>query len=86
MTDHGIYEGDVQRDNVRALRPRPTIHNPPSCPYCGTNDCISRLNHEHGEWYCACGSLFTGSDAEWRRLADHRRRASERRKASGEAI
>ena len=51
----------------------------PSCPVCGRHGDATRVDLPHGRWYCSCGSLFNGTDAEWRRLARHRRMAAERR-------
>ncbi len=68
------------RPFVRPARPARASGQVPSCPYCGEHDTASRVDHPSGApWFCACGSLFTGSDDEWRRLAEHRRMATERR-------
>lgn len=51
----------------------------PTCPWCGNTGRVSLAGRPEGRWFCACGSLFHGTDSEWRRLAAHRRRAAERR-------
>lgn len=50
----------------------------PTCPWCGHHDRAITVGHPGGRYYCACGSLFTGGDNEWRRLAQYRREAIER--------
>lgn len=47
----------------------------PTCPRCGLHDRASRINHPHGRYYCSCGHLFEGTQAEWHRLAKTRRAA-----------
>jgi len=51
----------------------------PSCPWCGHHDRAVEVADPNGRFFCACGSLFWGTDSEWRRLAQHRRQAIERR-------
>lgn len=51
----------------------------PSCPWCGYHDRAVFAGSPEGKYLCACGSLFEGTDEEWRRLAKHRRRAIEMR-------
>lgn len=51
----------------------------PSCPVCGQHGTATRINHPDGTYYCSCGSLFHGTDTEWRRWAHHRRMTAERR-------
>ena len=51
----------------------------PSCPWCGHHDRATFINSPEGRYLCSCGSLFDGTDEEWRRLAKHRRRAIELR-------
>lgn len=52
----------------------------PSCPVCGEHGMASRIGHPDGTYFCSCGSLFNGTDAEWRRWARHRREHAERLK------
>lgn len=52
----------------------------PSCPVCGQHGTASRIGHPHGTYFCSCGSLFNGTDAEWRRWARHRLAHAERLK------
>lgn len=57
----------------------PQGSNGPSCPYCGLIEGVTRVDNEHGKYYCSCGSLFEGTEDEWRRLARHRQLNVERR-------
>lgn len=50
-----------------------------TCPWCGHHDRTVPVEHPLGRFFCACGSLFWGTDSEFRRLAQHRRAAIERR-------
>lgn len=85
--DDGEPEGEPDYPaNVRPLVRRPdgparaTGGGVPSCPYCGKHGTADRVNHPSGApWYCSCGSLFTGSTQEWRRLEKHREMAAKRR-------
>jgi hypothetical protein len=80
MTDlgAGVYEVPDEPDEHFAGTQAPRT-NGPSCPWCGQHDTSTRVAHPDGEWFCACGSLHNGTDGEWRRLAEHRRIAIERR-------
>lgn len=46
----------------------------PTCSWCGLNDRATRLEHHLGRFFCSCGSLFDGTESEWRRLANWRRK------------
>lgn len=50
----------------------------PTCPVCGETGNASYVNRPEGMFFCSCGSLFNGTDSEWRRWAYHRRMAAER--------
>ena len=43
-----------------------------TCPWCGRHGTSDIVNHPGGRFLCSCGSLHNGTDAEWRRLEDHR--------------
>lgn len=81
MSADRLHDDDYPSNVKPLVRPaRSARPQPLTCPYCGRHDTTSRVDHPSGApWFCACGSLFTGSDDEWRRLAEHRRMASERR-------
>ena len=73
----GVYEHPEPDGHFAgATAPRT---NGPSCPWCGQHDNSVRVQHPDGEYLCGCGSLHNASDAEWRKLAEHRRKAIERR-------
>lgn len=51
--------------------PQPTK---PSCPVCGENRAVGRIEHPAGLYACSlCWTLFDGGDAEWHRWAQRRR-------------
>lgn len=50
-----------------------------SCPWCGRHGSSVVVDHPEGRFFCSCGSLHFGSDAEWRRLAPHRLQNAQRR-------
>ncbi len=81
MTDlgAGVHETPDQRDEYFAGATAPE-GNGPTCPRCGHHDRVAVVNHPAGQFFCTCGSLFTGSDDEWRRLATYRMQAIERRR------
>lgn len=58
----------------------------PTCPWCGLDDHALVVNDSHGRFYCSCGSLFWGTDAEWRRLEHHRQRAINSRNQRAEQL
>lgn len=57
----------------------PQGSNGPSCPYCGLTEGVDRVDNPNGTYYCSCGSLFWGTEDEWRRLARKRHENVERR-------
>jgi hypothetical protein len=80
MSDHGTYEESGYGSNVRELRPRgPVDAGALSCPMCGNHGTSSVVDHPGGKYFCSCGSLFNGSDHEWRALAKHREQYAKRR-------
>lgn len=50
----------------------------PSCPLCGRNDSVTRVVSPTGDFFCGCGTVFDGTDDEWRRWAARRRERIER--------
>lgn len=86
MTTHGVIHdgpgpaGAEAGSNVRSLNSaRQQRNQSPTCPWCGITGTASRVNNPNGEWFCSCGSLFNGTDVEWRKLAAHRRASDQRR-------
>lgn len=75
---HGVIE-DPEPDEHFAGATAPPRSNGPSCPWCGSHDDSTAVGHPDGKYLCSCGSLHNGTDAEWRILAEHRRKAIERR-------
>lgn len=76
---HGVIEDDDEPDEHFAGATAPPRTNGPTCPWCGQHHTSTRVAHADGEWYCSCGSLHNASDAEWRLLAEHRKKVIERR-------
>lgn len=61
-------DGDTSSDPPRRA---------PSCPTCGCNDDIERLNRaiDGREFWCAtCSTVFSGRSGEWERNASRRNR------------
>lgn len=50
----------------------------PSCPLCGNPDSVCEIASPHGRYYCACGTVFDGTDSEWTHWARRRRERIER--------
>lgn len=74
---HGVYDDGQPAGTPALVRPG----GAPTCPWCGKDGLATPVHHHTlggGGWYCACGSLYVGTDAEWRRLAKHRREAVDR--------
>jgi ribosomal protein S27AE len=70
---HGVYD-DGHEQHVKPLGKRV-----PTCPWCGEDGNASFVGRHDGRYFCGCGSLFQGTEAEWRALAQHRRENAERR-------
>lgn len=69
---------------MRQSERRISRNGSPTCPYCGDHE-TSRVDHPGGTYFCPCGCLFNGSDAEFRRLAKHRQDVAARRWDAGAA-
>lgn len=62
----------------------------PSCPACGQHETVMPITSPNGAYYCGgstsehtgCGTLFDGTDAEWRRWRE-RREATRKRHQEG---
>lgn len=63
-------DDDPYSDRRSGERPRPT------CPVCRSRDDVDRDGNPAIErpWYCGrCGTVFAGTDEEWRRFTRARR-------------
>lgn len=69
---------DATGADIVSTEPMVPAGEMPTCPLCGRNDAVVRVTHPDGGFFCSCGTLFTGTDAEWRRWAAQRRERLER--------
>jgi len=53
-----------------------------TCPWCGLHDRSGPIDHPDFNFFCGCGSMFNGTDAEWWELKTHREQAARRREAN----
>lgn len=79
MTDLGAGVHETPEPDAHFAGARAPRTNGPSCPWCGQHDSSTRVQHPDGEYMCSCGSLHNGTDSEWRKLAEYRKKAIERR-------
>ena len=80
MRDLGAGVVEYPEDEpVTNGRPGPLVPQVPTCPRCGNHDRAGRIDHPEANFYCACGTLFLGTESEWRRHSKERQQAQERR-------
>lgn len=80
MTDlgAGVVEYPDEEPAVNG-RPGPLVPRVPTCPRCGNHDRAGRIDHPEANFFCSCGTLFLGTELEWRQYAKVRQEAAKRR-------
>lgn len=77
----GVFDDGRPPEPVELPVMRPPGGMPP-CPRCGLRETVERIDSQAGPFYCGpaegvagCGTVFDGSDGEWRRWRQEREEA-----------